>query len=233
MAFRFLRLLVGLALIPLCVAVALALIDLLRDLPLTPQIISPQTAALAGGYFLWLIIYLTMTRPMRAYIWAHELTHALWGLFFGARIMAPIRVKQTGGAVALSKTNTLIALAPYFFPFYTMIIIFIHWALGLWLDMRHWELVWLFLVGLTWGFHFTFTIQTLLIRQPDIVQNGRMFSLALICLLNLFGICIWVVCTTPATMTDLGQHLVARSANIYGYVWIGLCRFYQAARSAI
>jgi len=215
---KILRLLAGILMLPLCAAVTWALFDLLNELPAGREIVSPPTLALLGGYFAWLAVYLCVMRPMHAYVWAHELTHALWGLLFLARIHS-IRVKPTGGAVSLSKTNTLIALAPYFFPFYTMVVLLLRWIVSIWIPMEPYELVWLFLVGFTWGFHFTFTIQTLLVRQPDIVDNGRVFSLVLIYLLNLAGICLWVVCTTPATFAGLGELLVDRTALAYAQVW--------------
>ena len=204
--------------LPLCVAVSWALVDLLCAIPPTKGIISPQSIALLGGYFAWIGLYLCIVRPMHAYVWAHELTHALWGLLFFARIHS-IRVKPTGGAVSLSKTNIWIALSPYFFPFYTMVVLLLRWLISFWIPMEPYELVWLFLVGFTWGFHFTFTIQTLLIRQPDIVDNGRIFSLTLIYLLNLAGICLWVVFTTPATFASLGEYLFGRTAQVYAEVW--------------
>lgn len=218
MGSKLLRFLAGLAMLPLCVAVTLALFDLLRNLPPTPAFVSPESVALAGGYFVWLLIYLCVMRPMHAYVWAHELTHALWGLLFFARIHS-IRAQPTGGSVTLSKTNTWIALAPYFFPFYTVFVLLLRLIIGIWAPMEPWELVWLFLVGFTWGFHFTFTVQTLMIRQPDIVQNGRLFSLTLIYLLNLAGICLWVVCTTPATLGGFGGHLLTRAGSVYSELW--------------
>jgi hypothetical protein len=218
MVLKLLRLLAGILLLPLGVAVTWALADLLYAIPPTGSLFSAPTIALLAGYFCWLAMYLCVMRPLHAYVWAHELTHALWGLLFGARIHS-IRVAPTGGAVSLSKTNLLIALSPYFFPFYTMVILLLRWILSLWIPMDPYQWIWLFLVGFTWGFHFTFTIQTLMIHQPDIVENGRVFSLALIYLLNLAGICLWVVCTTEATLATLSRHLAHRSLAVY--LWIG------------
>jgi len=229
---RILRFVAGIVMVPLCVAVTWALVDLLNALPAGREFIPPQTLALLGGYFFWLGLYLCVMRPMHAYVWAHELTHALWGLLFLARVHS-IRVKPTGGAVSLSKTNTLIALSPYFFPFYTMLVLLLRWIISFWIPMEPYELIWLFLVGFTWGFHFTFTVQTLLIRQPDIVDNGRVFSLTLIYLLNLAGICLWVVCTTPATLTSLGNFLTERTALVYAAVWDQGVTLWKMCRSWI
>ena len=46
----------------------------------------------------------------------------MWGLLFGAR-PSDVRVSASGGSVRLSKSNLLITLAPYFFPFYTFVVI--------------------------------------------------------------------------------------------------------------
>ena len=227
---KVLRMLTGILMLPLCVAVTQGLADLLCSLPPTKGIVSPESIALIGGYFAWLGVYLCVMRPMHAYVWAHELTHALWGLLFFARIHA-IRVKPTGGSVSLSKTNVLIALSPYFFPFYTMVVLVLRWIINFWVPMQPYELIWLALVGFTWGFHFTFTIQTLLVRQPDVVDNGRIFSLTLIYLLNLTGICLWVVFTTPATFASLGGFLADRITVVYVQVWDWLVQLWDLISS--
>jgi hypothetical protein len=232
MAIKLLRLLVGLLLLPLGVAVTWALVDLLCALPPTGALFSAPTIALLSGYFVWLAMYLCVMRPLHAYVWAHELTHALWGLLFFAKIHS-IRVKPTGGAVSLSKTNLLIALSPYFFPFYTMVILLLRWIIACWIPMEPYQWIWLFLVGFTWGFHFTFTIQTLLIHQPDIVDNGRVLSLALIYLLNLVGICLWVVCTTEATLAALGTHLTHRTTLVYSVIGDYALAGYDLLRAAL
>lgn len=212
---KLIRFLLALALLPLCVAVTLATADLLRQLPSGSNgMASSQTLALTGGYLIWLGVYFLLPLPMRAYIWGHELTHALWGLMFGARIHK-IDVKSKGGSVQLSKSNTLITLAPYFFPFYTLLVLLLRWALNLALPMQPYELVWLFAVGFTWGFHFTFTLHSLVIRQPDIVICGRLFSYVLIYLLNLIGIGLWIVGTTSATAGGLSGLVIDHTIQTY------------------
>lgn len=216
--FRTLRLILGALLVPFCVAVTLALLDVLRHTQTTGTLLSPQTVWLLTGYFLWLGMWFFLPQPVKTYVVAHELTHALWGLLFGGRIRR-LRVSERGGSVHLSKSNLLITLAPYFFPFYTILVILVRSLFGLFAAEVPYPLVWLFFVGLTWGFHVTFTIQSLMTTQPDIQEYGRLFSYAVIYLMNLLGVGLWVVCTTSATLGDLCEQLIIHSVDVYASVY--------------
>ncbi len=211
---RAIRFTVALMLLPLCVAVTRATTDMVLCSSAAASPIAPPALALAGGGVLWLAVFIFMTPPMRTYILAHELTHALWGLVFGARV-SDLKVKPGGGSVKLTKINTLITLAPYFFPFYTMLLVVIRLALGLFIDPAPYQLLWLFLIGLSWSFHLTFTLNSLLIHQPDIVTCGRLFSYVLIYLLNVTGVGLWIVCTSPATPVAYADALTARTRSAY------------------
>jgi hypothetical protein len=70
-----------------------------------------------------------LPHPVKTYVVAHELTHALWGLLCGARV-SHLRVSEGGGSVRLSKSNIVITLAPYFFPLYTILVILLRFAVG-------------------------------------------------------------------------------------------------------
>jgi hypothetical protein len=212
---RFFRLVAGLALIPLCVAMTLALLDLLRGL--AGGLFSPEVLWLGIGYTLWLVLWFVMPQPARAYVMAHELTHALWALLFGARIRK-MKVTAKGGSVSLSKTNLLITLAPYFFPFYTVLVLLLRWLVGCFVQPVPMPYVWLFLVGLTWGFHLCFTVQSLLTRQPDILEYGRILSHAVIYIFNLLGILLWLICTTSISLSAVVAALLVRTAAAYSAV---------------
>jgi hypothetical protein len=75
-----------------------------------------------AGAACWIVIYLLLPRPMWIYVVGHELTHALWVWFLGGTVKR-FRATSSGGHVVVSKSNFLIALAPYFFPLYAGIIV--------------------------------------------------------------------------------------------------------------
>lgn len=234
--FRMLRFLLGAFLVPLCVAVTLALLEILRHTQTTGALFSPETTWLLTGYFLWLAMWFFLPQPVRTYVVAHELTHAVWALLFWGRVHS-LRVSSSGGSVKLSKSNMLITLAPYFFPFYTILVILLRLAVGFFLHGVPYPLVWLFLVGLTWGFHVTFTLQSLMTTQPDINEYGKLFSYAVIYIFNLLGVCLWVVCTTSATFGNLCDALMLHTVDVYASLGdeIGArCHFlYDAAQSLL
>src|SRR5450759_5241816 len=83
---QLVRALLGLLLWPLCVA---ALWTLLPALGWAQAqgcgLATWENAALSGGFLGWLFLYLAFPPPVRSYILAHELTHALWALALGGR----------------------------------------------------------------------------------------------------------------------------------------------------
>jgi hypothetical protein len=228
---RFIKLLIGIGLLPLCAAATLGLADLIGQLAATPGRPDPGLWWLAGGFVLWLILFIALPRPVRTYVLAHELTHAFWGLMMGARV-SRLKVSKRGGSVTLSKTNFLITLAPYFFPFYTMLSMAVYAGLSLFVDLSAYEPFWLGVVGLTWSFHLTFTIATLMQHQPDIAEHGRVFSYAVIYLFNLLGIGLWIVGIARPTLTDWSVLLIRHAASAYAACWDWANTAWAGARDA-
>jgi len=200
---RPLKFLIGLCLLPLVYASVRTLIDLALSLqPASMDGIPLTLWGLCGGFALWLFLFFAAPRPMRTYVLAHELTHALWGAGMGARV-SRLRVSDKGGSVRLSKTNFLITLAPYFFPLYTVLVILAYYVLLLFFELNRYEPFWLACIGFTWGFHLTFTVSMLLEHQSDIHEHGRIFSFSVILLFNVLGLCLWIVMVSSPTLGDV------------------------------
>ena len=195
-----LRFLVGLALVPACVVVTRTALSLLvAAQPESLAVVPPSAWAVGGGYAVWMVVYFALPLPVRSYVLAHELTHALWAWLMGARVLN-LRVEKEKGSVTLSQSNFLIALAPYFFPLYTVLVIAAYYIMSVFWDVERFELTWLALIGFSWGFHLTFTVRTLMQRQSDIQEYGRLFSYTVIYLVNLLGICLWFIVVSPVSV---------------------------------
>lgn len=216
---RILTFLIGILLLPVCFAASRTAVSLIHVItPASTEGIPPSACAIVGGYLLWILLYFTTPLPVRTYVLAHELTHALWGTMMGARVFR-MKVSKDSGSVTLSKSNFLITLAPYFFPLYTVIIIMGYYILSIFYDVQDYQLFWLALVGFTWGFHFTFTISTLLQHQSDIKEYGAVFSYVLIYLFNVLGICIWILIVSKVTVEQTFNIALEHFAQTASAVW--------------
>ena len=136
------------------------------------------------GAVLWLIAFFGLPRPIVIYVFGHELTHALWVLLMGGRI-SRFRVSREGGHVVTNRTNFWIALAPYFFPLYSILAIGVYGLLSLFYSVQSYGPLLYAIVGATWAFHFSFTCWMIGKNQTDLTDHGTFFSLVLIYLLNL------------------------------------------------
>ena len=228
---RVLRLATGLLLIPACAALSLAVWDLARRIP-EPcgGSVSSSLTALGCGYAAWLLVFFLLPSPVRTYVLAHELTHAIWGVASGATVHG-VDIKDGKGACMLSELNTLTLLSPYFVPFYTVIVCLIYGLLALFLPVAPYRPLWLFLVGFTWGFHFTFTLTSLMQHQTDIVACGRVFAYTFIYAANVAGIGLWLVVITPLEIRDWGGAVGHRTSQIYVGAARQVIRLHDAAWS--
>lgn len=211
---RALKFLIGLMLLPFAWVVVVATARLIGGLRLEEIGGHPQAVWwIAGGFFVWIFFFFTLPRPTRTYVLGHELTHAVWALLMGARV-SKLRVNARGGSVTVSKSNWLITLAPYFFPFYTMLALALIFGLGLFIDLTPYQLIALALIGLTYAFHVTFTLAMLTLQQPDIQEHGRLFSYTIILLLNTLGLGCWFVAVAHPTLADYAVLLRAEAIHV-------------------
>jgi hypothetical protein len=214
---KFLKMLIGLALLPVCWAMSAATYKLYQ-LSGDTSGGGMMTWALPIGFALWVALYFVLPRPTRTYVFGHELTHALWALMMGGRV-GELRVGRDGGHVAVTKTNFVITLAPYFFPFYCFLVIAIYYLAGIWFDVVSYKAWWLGAVGFTWAFHVTFTVHMLTERQPDIQEHGRIFSYAIIYLMNVLVIGVWMVLIGSPRINSYSDLLAHEAAAAYTHTW--------------
>jgi len=148
------------------------------------------------GTILWLVAFFGLPRPLWIYVFGHELTHALWVWMLGGRVHR-FHVSKTGGHIVTDKTNTWIALAPYFFPIYSLIAIVLYGVAAIFVDVAPYRQVLYAVVGATWAFHLSFTCWMIPKGQPDLTYGGTFFSLVLIYLLNLSLLAVLLIIASP------------------------------------
>lgn len=184
---KWAKFIAAILLLPICAGAGMTLWKVLRtcggaDVTLVP---------IAAGAGCWLVIYLLLPKPMWVYVFGHELTHALWVWVFGGSVKK-FKVTSNGGHVMVDRNNFIIALSPYFFPLYVVIIVAIFLAGHLiwgWKDLFVWFHL---LVGAAYAFHITLTAHALKTEQTDITSQGYLFSAVVIFLGNVLVLLIGI-----------------------------------------
>ena len=174
-------------------------------------------ATLAGAST-WILIFIFLPEPKWLYVLGHELTHAIWSFGFGGKLKK-IRVSSDGGHVLTTKANFLTSLAPYFFPLYVVLLVIIFLIGNYFWNWTQYILWFYFLIGLLYAFHVTLTYSTLKIRQPDIVQEGYIFSAVIIFLGNMLILLIGIPLLTNKINISTAMNLwLNHTLWVYNYI---------------
>lgn len=184
---KWAKFIIAILLLPVCIGAGSALWMVIRSSGSADATWVP----LLAGAACWAAIYLLLPKPMWIYVFGHELTHAVWTWLCGGKVKR-FKASSSGGHVVISKSNFLIALAPYFFPLYAVLVVLLFLAGHLIWNWQHF-LVWFhLLLGAAYAFHVSLTFHVLQTKQTDITGQGYLFSAVVIFLGNvivlLFGI---------------------------------------------
>jgi len=176
---KWCKAIIAVLLLPVCLGAAQALWMVLRA---SGDATTIWVATLAGAAC-WVVIYLLLPKPMWVYVFGHEFTHALWVWAFGGSVKK-FKASATGGHVVVTRNNFFIALAPYFFPVYVVLVVLVFLIGHLLWNWKNY-LPWFHLfVGAAYAFHITLTWHILKSKQSDITEHGYLFSAVVIFLGN-------------------------------------------------
>lgn len=133
----------------------------------------------------WFVSGLLQSFFLYLYVFGHELTHAAFVVMFRGKV-TDFHVSADGGYITTNKTNLVIALSPYFVPFWSVIVAAVYFVLRVFADLpQELNLVFYGLMGVTWTFHMAWTLWMIPRDQPDLKENGIFLSLVVIYLANL------------------------------------------------
>ena len=170
----------------------------------------------AAGYFVLYSLFwwrkLTFLEVLE-----HELNHTVVAyLFFRNVIHLEADWRKGGHILAFGKPNTIILLAPYFLPLFTLPLIivkpFMSASTHMFVD---------FFMGLTWAFHIVGLINEFSPRQDDLKAVGMRASFLIVLVMN----CIFAAITLGFALEQYAavgayfKEAFLRAWKIYVWVW--------------
>ena len=206
--------LLALAGVPFVWACARALLNSLAVGLTEDTFFTPGCVAFLTGAAAMVALYFWKGRSLSIlYVFGHEMTHALVGLCFFARVHS-VSVRETGGFVELSKSNLFITLAPYCVPFYLFIVIGVHALAACFAPQPVWP--WSAAFGVAIAFHVLYTLDALLtVAQPDVRVYGRFFSYWFILTVNLLFALLALVAIGHVSFHGQTDALCAQTVDAY------------------
>jgi len=228
---RWVKFVFAVFLLPVCVVLTETFFTVFARATMTQRLWAGQEFWFFSlGAVLWLIAFVGLPRPVLLYVFGHELTHALWVWLMGGRI-SRFRVSSEGGHVVTNRTNFWIALAPYFFPIYSILAIAIYGGLSLFYNVQPYGRLLYAIIGATWAFHLTFTCWMIPKNQTDLRDHGTFFSLVVIYLLNLTLLSVMLILASPRiTFMSFGADLARNSVNFSHWAAEFSAGFVRASR---
>ena len=226
MKLRLAKFLTGLLLLPLCVALSMTFWRAVVILAQSPTRLPMLHAfACVAGIAIWAIIWLFLPPLTRTYVLGHELTHALVDRAVRRQGLGPEGVGARRQRARHAKTTPGSRCPPISSPSTPS-----WWRCsgccpsGSSRRSSPTSPIFLFWIGLTWSFHFTFTLRFLAYNQPDIREHGRLFSYTLIYALNLLSIGAALVAVStwsfPEAFGDLLDNFQVLAAAVHTfYEW--------------
>jgi hypothetical protein len=177
------------------------------------------------GVVIWLFVFsgsLWATgRPwlLKTYVLGHEMTHGLWSFAMGGRVTG-MKFEEDGGYLITDTVNVWVALAPYFYPIYSMVLVALFSVAGMFWDLTEWIPLLFAPLGASWAFHLSFTLWMIPKGQSDLQIFGTFYSLVVIYLMNLILLCPLLLVAAPdLSWRDLLFELQRSAENFSELAW--------------
>ena len=191
------RFFIAVLLLPACYGVTRGAWLLLRGFKNVPEGSFYFFAGIASYFaFQWAFF-----RPIRTYVFGHELSHAIAAWMSGADVKH-FHVSKRGGSVSVSRSNLFIALAPYILPLYAFFVMALYYTACYFAPgLKAHALAFFWLLGASLGFHMALTAYALKMDQPDLKAAGKFLSAVLIYLGNAVSIVFLLGVLFPKTVS--------------------------------
>ncbi len=180
-----------------------------------------NTVGFLSGATLYAVIHFSIYKFERMYVFGHETTHAVAAMLFGFRVH-DMSVKKDSGHVKMDRCNAAVVLAPYFVPFYAVIVGLIYVGCGLFWPVEQYRSIFIFMVGFFMAFHGVQTCKTLWeTQQPDLkMAGGNIFSIVIIILCNMLVLALVLKCLFPqrVELLEMLRGMINSTYNLWKIV---------------
>lgn len=169
---------------------------------------------------LWMFVF-----SKRGKFWSvveHEMTHALFALMFFKKVHSFTANRGTGGSVEIEGDNFMIALAPYFFPLLTIVIMIIKPSVP-----NTYQWIFNLMMGFTLMFHLLHLMMEFNPSQPDVRKSGMLFSMVVVAFFNLFFVGLSIASLGSGGWTDIVTYLEFGFRESTGVVLAFWDNFYE------
>lgn len=178
------------------------------------------------GFIFYIPFHFYKSHSSYLYVFAHELTHAIVAILNGIRVKK-ISVNKNNGYVTLSRDNLVISLAPYFIPFYALILSWIYLIAGGFIDLSKYRIIFVSLIGFFSSFHIVNAIEITFFGplQSDLKKaGGRIFSFSIIILLNCLALILIFKALYPdlVPLKETFQGILLNSKKIIEFIISGI-----------
>jgi hypothetical protein len=178
--FIVLKFILTILLLPVCV---------ISTMSFYQGIVSIKTISQSGMFFIlgalfYSIIHIILFKLDFLYVFGHESMHAIAAVASGGKVKG-MKVSSKEGSVKATKANSLIMLAPYLIPIYTVIVAILYFISSFFVDVIVYSKVFVFLIGFTLMMHLSYTAESIKDKQSDLIKTGYLLSISLVYLSNL------------------------------------------------
>lgn len=161
------------------------------------------------------IMMMLRTACVYMYVLGHELTHAVAILLCGGKISKIHVTADQGGYVISNKSNLFISLSPYFVPFWMLVWMLVLWLINYFAPFDSYE-GWFYAgFGFWWSFHLYWTVWSIRQEQPDMLDNGLIFSLLLTFVLNVLSLTIILYAFGVLSLEGYCKHFYMAASELY------------------
>lgn len=207
------------------VAFSRAIVDFVQFCGFDPAHTFWPFLAGASLYFLLWAIFFAHREPFWSVL-EHEIIHLIFAVLSFKRVHS-IYAGRNGGRVETEGDNFVIALAPYFFPLTTVIVLLfkpaVNYELQFWLNG---------VLGFSLMFHLIYLLKEFHFNQPDLQRNGLLFSSVVIIFFNILfvGLCI---SSLQGNWQDMNVFLISGYAECHSYFESARQVFWQTSQARL